>query len=515
MPIIEISSLSHPGVEMFCTLTEAQLRNRIEPDKGIFIVESPKVIIRALDAGYEPLAILCEYKHITGDASDIIKRCENVPVYTGNRELLATLTGYVLTRGVLCAMRRPAIRSMEEVCWEARRIVVIDGVVDATNIGAIFRSAAALGIDAVLLTRNSCDPLNRRAVRVSMGAVFLVPWTWLDGSLRDLGKLGFRTAAMALTDHSISIDNHALASESKLAIVMGTEGDGLSPETIAEADYAGQAAKAAGLPVGAVLATDVESAEEQGILSQATNDRNNAAFMKEIQKFGYRADIYTSGSWANNKMTIKGKTGWIASYPYVVSGKNWYSTNHAWQWSSTAKFRISYGGFDVSQLNSNYYTADQKSTVKPTDKDAVKANNKEANRHTFKPSTSAKWVKESKTYTLKTAVKLRTGASTSSSVITILPAGSTVKTDQAIIKGSYRWVRQPRFNGYGYLATGPASNTLEYVKSGAAHTYYTVKSGDSWWTIAQRNGLSMTTLASQNGKSIYTTIYPGQRLVVR
>ncbi|UZM81899.1 GH25 family lysozyme [Lactiplantibacillus plantarum] len=284
---------------------------------------------------------------------------------------------------------------------------------------------------------------------------------------------------------------------------------------IAEADYAGQAAKAAGLPVGAVLATDVESAEEQGILSQATNDRNNAAFMKEIQKFGYRADIYTSGSWANNKMTIKGKTGWIASYPYVVSGKNWYSTNHAWQWSSTAKFRISYGGFDVSQLNSNYYTADQKSTVKPTDKDAVKANNKEANRHTFKPSTSAKWVKESKTYTLKTAVKLRTGASTSSSVITILPAGSTVKTDQAIIKGSYRWVRQPRFNGYGYLATGPASNTLEYVKSGAAHTYYTVKSGDSWWTIAQRNGLSMTTLASQNGKSIYTTIYPGQRLVVR
>ncbi|MEJ1301011.1 GH25 family lysozyme [Lactiplantibacillus plantarum] len=286
-------------------------------------------------------------------------------------------------------------------------------------------------------------------------------------------------------------------------------------QAIAEADYAGQAAQAAGLPVGAVLATDVESAEEQGILSQATNDRNNAAFMKEIQKFGYRADIYTSGSWANNKMTIKGKTGWIAAYPYVVSGKNWYSTNHAWQWSSTAKFRISYGGFDVSQLNSNYYTAGQKSTIKPTNKDAVKANNRKANKNTSKPVVSAKWVKEAKTYTLKTAVKLRTGASTSSNAITILAAGSTVKTDQAIIQGGYRWVRQPRFNGYGYLATGPASNTLEYVKSGATHTYYTVKSGDSWWAIAQRNGLSMTTLASQNGKSIYTTIYPGQRLVVR
>ena len=220
MPVVEISSLSHPGVEIFCTLTEAQLRNRIEPDKGIFIVESPKVIERALDAGYEPLAILCEHKHITGDASNIIERC-----------------GYVLTRGVLCAMRRPAVRSMAEVCREARRIVVIDGVVDTTNIGAIFRSAAALGIDAVLLTRNSCDPLNRRAVRVSMGTVFLKPWTWLDGSLSDLGKLGFRTAAMALTDNSVSIDDPVLTTEPRLAIVMGTEGDGLSPETIAEADY--------------------------------------------------------------------------------------------------------------------------------------------------------------------------------------------------------------------------------------------------------------------------------------
>ncbi|MGF7426278.1 GH25 family lysozyme [Lactiplantibacillus argentoratensis] len=286
-------------------------------------------------------------------------------------------------------------------------------------------------------------------------------------------------------------------------------------QAIAEADYAGQAAKAAGLPVGAVLATDVESAEEQGILSQATNDRNNAAFMKEIQKFGYRADIYTSGSWANNKMTIKGKTGWVAGYPYVMSGQKWYTNNNAWQWSGSAHFRISYGGFDVSQLYTDYYTAGQKSTVKPTNKGAVKANNQKANKNASKPSASAKWVKEKKTYTLKTAVKLRTGASTSSSVITTLPAGDTVKTDRAIIQGGYRWVRQPRFNGYGYLVTGPASNTLEYVKSGATHTYYTVKSGDSWWTIAQRNGLSMTALASQNGKTIYTTIYPGQRLVVR
>ena len=237
MPIIEISSLSHPGIEVFSTLTEAQLRNRIEPDKGLFIAESPKVIRVALDAGYEPLALLCEQKHITGDAADIISRCGDVPVYTGGRELLATLTGYVLTRGVLCAMRRPAPRTVEDTCRDARRIVVIDGVVDTTNIGAIFRSAAALGMDAVLLTRNSCDPLNRRVVRVSMGAVFFVPWAWMNGSLSDLGKLGFRTAAMALTDDSIPIDNPALVNESILAIVMGNEGEGLSHETITEANY--------------------------------------------------------------------------------------------------------------------------------------------------------------------------------------------------------------------------------------------------------------------------------------
>ena len=237
MPIIEIDSLSHPGTEVFSTLTEAQLRNNIEPEKGIFIAESPKVINVALNAGYQPVSLLCERKHIDGDAADIISRCGDIPVYTGTRDLLAQLTGYTLTRGVLCAMRRSAPLSMEEVCRDARRIVVINGVVDTTNIGAIFRSAAALGIDTVLLTRNSCDPLNRRAVRVSMGSVFLVPWTWMDGPLTDLNQLGFRTAAMALTENSVSIDHPLLTAEPKLAIVMGTEGDGLPKETIAEADY--------------------------------------------------------------------------------------------------------------------------------------------------------------------------------------------------------------------------------------------------------------------------------------
>lgn len=237
MHIVEITSLDTPGVEMFCTLTEAQLRNRVNAEKGIFIAESPKVIRVALNAGYEPLALLCERKHIVGDAADIIARLDNVPVYTGERELLAQITGYTLTRGVLCAMRRPAMPAVEDVCCNARRIVVIHGVVDTTNIGAIFRAAAALGIDAVLLTPDSCDPLNRRAVRVSMGTVFLVPWTWMEAPLTELRRLGFRTAAMALTDQSISLDNPVLKSEPRLAIVMGTEGDGLSSKAIAEADY--------------------------------------------------------------------------------------------------------------------------------------------------------------------------------------------------------------------------------------------------------------------------------------
>ena len=234
--VIEITSLEQPEVQVFSKLTEAQLRNRLNAEQGMFIAESPKVIRVALSAGYEPTALLCERKHISGDAADIVARCQDIPVYTGERELLSQLTGYTLTRGVLCAMRRPQPKTVAEVCRDARRIVVIDGVVDTTNIGAIFRSAAALGIDAVLLTPTSCDPLNRRAIRVSMGSVFLVPWTWLD-TYSTLHDLGFKTAAMALTDDSISLDDPRLKAEERLAIIMGTEGDGLPQQTIAEADY--------------------------------------------------------------------------------------------------------------------------------------------------------------------------------------------------------------------------------------------------------------------------------------
>lgn len=237
MQIQEITTLDHPGLEVFSQLTEAQLRNRLEPDKGLFIAESPKVIRVALDAGYEPQALLCERKHITGDAVDIMARIGDVPVYTGDRQLLSQLMGYVLTRGVLCAMKRPQLKSVEDVCREANRIVVIHGVVDTTNIGAIFRSAAALGIDAVLLTRDSCDPLNRRAVRVSMGSVFLVPWTWVDEPLSQLRNLKFETAALALRDDSVSLDDPRLKSISRLALIMGTEGDGLPDEAIKGADY--------------------------------------------------------------------------------------------------------------------------------------------------------------------------------------------------------------------------------------------------------------------------------------
>ena len=235
--IIHIDSLAHPGIEIFSTLTEAQLRNRLDPSRGIFIAESPKVIKVALDAGMVPVALLCEERHIGGDAADIIARCPDIPVYTGSRELLASLTGYTLTRGVLCAMRRPEAPSLAEVLKDARRVAVIDSVVDTTNIGAIFRSAAALGIDAVLLTPTSCDPLNRRAVRVSMGTIFLVPWTWLEGGYAALHEHGFKTLAMALRDDSVAIDDELLMREPKLAIVLGTEGDGLADNAIHGADY--------------------------------------------------------------------------------------------------------------------------------------------------------------------------------------------------------------------------------------------------------------------------------------
>ena len=239
--ITEIKSLQEPGIEIFGTLTEAQLRNKLDAERGLFIAESPKVIRVALQAGYQPQALLCERRHITGDAADIIATCGDIPIYTGERDLLAQLTGYTLTRGVLCAMRRKPERSVQQVLSsitnpEKQRIVVIDGVVDTTNIGAIFRSAAALGIDAVLLTRNSCDPLNRRAVRVSMGSAFLVPWTWLD-SYDTLRQLGYRTAAMALTDQSISLDDPILKQQERLAFIMGTEGDGLPHDTIKNADF--------------------------------------------------------------------------------------------------------------------------------------------------------------------------------------------------------------------------------------------------------------------------------------
>ena len=237
MNIHEIKSLTDPGVEVFSTLTEAQLRMELEPERGLFIAESPKVIRVALDAGWEPTALLCERKHIEGDAHDIIERISpHVPIYIGDRDLLRSLTGYTLTRGVLCAMRRKPAPPVSEVVSNARR-VVIEAVTDTTNIGAIFRSAAALGIDAVLLTRDTCDPLNRRAVRVSMGSVFLLPWTWLDAPAITLHDYGFKTIAMALSDDSIPLDDPQLSAEPRLAIIMGTEGDGLPRQTIVESDY--------------------------------------------------------------------------------------------------------------------------------------------------------------------------------------------------------------------------------------------------------------------------------------
>lgn len=243
--IIEITDFHAPELDPYARLTQNQLRNRLEPEKGIFIAESPKVIDRALDAGYKPVSLLMERKQITGPAAGILSRCGDAPVYTADRELLAELTGFELTRGVLCAFHRPAPRPVEELCKNARRVAVLEGIVDSTNVGAIFRSAAALNMDAVLINPSCCDPLCRRAVRVSMGTVFQVPWgqlgetpaDWPEKGMDILHSLGFKTAAMALSDRSVSIDDEQLAKEPKLAIVLGTEGDGLAADTIASCDY--------------------------------------------------------------------------------------------------------------------------------------------------------------------------------------------------------------------------------------------------------------------------------------
>ena len=243
--IIEIETFEDPGLDAYARLTEAQLRNRLEPEKGIFIAESPKVIGTALDNGYEPVSLLMERRHIEGQGKEIIQRCGDIPVYTADRPVLARLTGYELTRGILCAMRRPQMPTVEELLQNARRVAVLEGIVDHTNVGAIFRSAAALGVDAVLVTPTCCDPYYRRAIRVSMGTIFQVPWTRIGEELSDwpvkgierLHALGFKTAAMALSDSSVSIEDETLMAEPKLAIVLGTEGDGLSAKTIAHCDY--------------------------------------------------------------------------------------------------------------------------------------------------------------------------------------------------------------------------------------------------------------------------------------
>lgn len=243
--IIEISDLSSPNLDVFARLTETQLRNRKEPEKGIFIAESPKVIRNALEAGCKPISLLVERKHITGQAHDIIDCCGDIPVYTADNNLLAGLTGFQFNRGVLCAMHRPKLRGVEELCARARRVAVLEGIADSTNVGAIFRSAAALNIDAVLVTPTCSDPLCRRAVRVSMGTILQVPWTrigsdsldWPQPGIKLLQKMGFKTVAMALSDNAVSIENPQLMAEEKLAIVMGTEGYGLTPSTIADCDY--------------------------------------------------------------------------------------------------------------------------------------------------------------------------------------------------------------------------------------------------------------------------------------
>ena len=243
--IIEITSFDDPRLDVYARLTEAQLLNRFEPKKGMFIAESPKVIDRALDAGCRPVSLLMERKDILGQAEEIIAQCGDIPLFTADRDVLCQLTGFQLTRGVLCAMLRPKKPTVEEICRDAKRIVVLENVMNPTNVGAIFRSAAALHMDAILLTPGCSNPLYRRSARVSMGTVFQIPWTfigeettyWPHPGMERLQAMGFKTAAMALRDDSVSIDDPQLMQEEKLAIVLGSEGDGLVDRTIADCDY--------------------------------------------------------------------------------------------------------------------------------------------------------------------------------------------------------------------------------------------------------------------------------------
>ncbi len=237
--IFQIQDLSMKELDVYARMTEVQLLNREHPEDGIFIAESPKVIERALAGGYEPISFLMEQKHITGEGAEILARCPSVPVYTADFQVLTQLTGFQLTRGMLCAMRRKALRSVKELCTGAKRIAVLEGVMNPTNVGAIFRSAAAFNIDGVLLSPNCANPLYRRAIRVSMGTVFQIPWTydplWPHG--RTLKELGFKTVAMALREDSVSLCDPRLQAEERLAIIMGTEGDGLADRTIGDSDY--------------------------------------------------------------------------------------------------------------------------------------------------------------------------------------------------------------------------------------------------------------------------------------
>ena len=244
LQIMEIKDFNAPELDVYARLTENQLLNRHEPETGIFIAESPKVIERALDGGCIPLSFLVEHRHLETQARELLERCPEVPVYTAEFDVLTQLTGFKLTRGMLCAMRRPGLPKPEEICRRAKRLVILENVVNPTNVGAIFRSAAALYMDGILLTAGCSNPLYRRAARVSMGTVFQVPWTFLDDSfawpdsgIRKLHTMGFKTAAMALSDDSVSIDDPALVKEEKLAVILGTEGDGLSSSTIADCDY--------------------------------------------------------------------------------------------------------------------------------------------------------------------------------------------------------------------------------------------------------------------------------------